>query len=75
MVDDQLLPAVKEVGESDLPIGASEGVGLVDFYHREVAELGAELVVGAESGLLFDQEGLAGSEPFGWGYDLRWGSC
>ena len=72
MINDQLLPPLEEVGESDLPIRARESIFLIDLDHGEVAELGVELVVGAESGFLFDEEGFAGCEPFGWGHDLRW---
>jgi hypothetical protein len=74
MINDQLLPTLEEVGESYLPIGTSESIFLIDLDHGEVAELGIELVVGAESGFLFDEESFAGCEPFGRGHDLRWKS-
>ena len=54
MINNQLLPALKELAQSDGPIGTCELVFLVDLDHWEVAELGVELVVGAHSGFFFD---------------------
>jgi hypothetical protein len=71
MIHNELLTAIKKVGECDGAVRSCESVVLVELDHGEVPKLGIESIIGAQGGFFLGEEGFAGCEPFGWGYDLR----
>jgi hypothetical protein len=63
VVDEQLLPTVKQVEERDFPRWPFKGVLLVKVDHGEVAQLGAQGFAGAEGFFLLDEEIFALGKP------------
>jgi len=74
MVDEQLLPPLKERGERDGgPTWASENVWFCHLDHGKGADLCGEQVGCARVLFFGGEEGGAGCEPLRWGYDLPFG--
>src|SRR3954465_1163474 len=64
VVDDELAPALEQVGEAELRAArAVEHVVLVDLDHRQPPPVGVERVALAREALLLLEQLLAGGEP------------
>jgi hypothetical protein len=58
-VDDQLRPAVEQVGQRPFAVGAEEPIGLRDLDPRQPAPLGRELIASAGRRLLLREQRVA----------------
>ncbi|MHC2316327.1 hypothetical protein ACVIHC_003373 [Bradyrhizobium diazoefficiens] len=62
-VDDQLPPALEQVGQSDLAAGPLERIGFVHDHPRHAPALGGQRVAGAGMRLFLHEQLLTGCLP------------
>src|SRR4051812_48616979 len=63
VIDEELAVGAEEVGEGNFSLRGVEGVILFDFYPRQLAALGGELVVETGEVFFFGEKGFARVEP------------
>jgi hypothetical protein len=70
VLDDELAPALEDVGQPHLAVRADEAIVLFDPHHRHAAAVGVQGVLHARELLLTRQQGAAGGAPLVSGGDL-----
>ena len=71
VAEDQLQPALEQVEQARLAVGAGEDVVLLDLDHRHLPALGVERVALPRQLLLLGQQRRARGQPLVSGHDVR----